>query len=601
MFSAMRIRSLAKRVRGTEKLCFRKMRNGGSWYEIENTVIFPHSREKFGTDVFSEILKNPDIQAQQTCGYSPALARYSPALFIRVHLRFLEKEGMSQPPPPPPPPPRDAAPPPASLAAELKVTEQCSWLAQLITKTVYELRAKSLTQANERLDAEAMCHKAFTYELFAQMTREVLKKLDKNEQGSQEGAQQVQIMLQNLRRQLETEQGSPDAFVFEQQAVTLIKHAVVEASTVLDQVIGKVGDIASSEEQGSPKRRKLLLGVQGEMQGVVVPALPALIRIVLWLGSGASSGAVKEQGMDDMRSLLLSLETSKDALSSMLDMQQVLMKGFTRQMIDMGMREQQARLQHDTAVEIERLKESLKYGEEMLNMSTFMITDPSGKVIDWGEPARITVGVDKENAMGGHLRDLCYKDSYPDIQEALETVNAGGLNLVAKVKTFVRTVVRGKLAYVALTAVAQRDKAGKLLQISWIGEDLTEEHAMHTHMHDEVVQINQEKEALSKEQDATKAANCTLQQELLDVKAQLSKALYSIQSILDDKAGAGGAEQTRKDDDECCVCLDAPKQFMFTPCGHRCVCETCASDVMRTTKECPMCRAAASCIFKVFL
>ena len=242
---------------------------------------------------------------------------------------------MSQPPPPPP---RDAAPPPASLATELKGTEQCSWLTQLMTKTVYELRAKSLTQANERLDAEAMCHKAFTYELFAQMTREVLKKLDKNEQGSQEGAQQVQIMLQNLRCQLETEQGLPDTFVFEQQAVTLIKHAVVEASTVLDQVIGKVGVIASSEEQGSPKRRNLLLGVQGEMQGVVVPALPELIRIVLWLGSGSSSGAVKEQGMDDMRSLLLSLETSKDALSSMLDMQQVLMKGFTRQMIDMGIR-----------------------------------------------------------------------------------------------------------------------------------------------------------------------------------------------------------------------------------------------------------------------
>ena len=85
-------------------------------------------------------------------------------------------------------------------------------------------------------------------------------------------------------------------------------------------------------------------------------------------------------------------------------------------------------------VEIERLKESLKYSEEMLNMSTFMITNPSGQVIDWGEPARITVGVDKENALGGHLRDLCYKESYPDIEEAPETVNVGGLSLVAKVK-----------------------------------------------------------------------------------------------------------------------------------------------------------------------
>jgi hypothetical protein len=153
-------------------------------------------------------------------------------------------------------------------------------------------------------------------------------------------------------------------------------------------------------------------------------------------------------------------------------------------------------------------------------MSTFMITNPSGKVIDWGEPARITVGIDKDNAMGGHLRDLCYKDSYPDIEEAIETVNAGGLSVVAKVKTFMRTLVRDKPAYVALTAVAQRDKAGKLLQISWIGEDLTEERAMHSDMHDEVVQINKEKEALITEMHATKAENCTLITEMHATKAE---------------------------------------------------------------------------------
>ena len=162
-------------------------------------------------------------------------------------------------------------------------------------------------------------------------------------------------------------------------------------------------------------------------------------------------------------------------------------------------------------------------------MSTFMITDPSGKVIDWGEPARITVGLDKQDAMGGHLRDLCYKDSYPDIEEALETVNAGGLSLVAKVKTFMRTLVRDKPAYVALTAVAQRDKAGKLLRIAWIGEDLTEERALHSDMHDEVVQINKEKEALSTELHTTKAANYALQQELFKAREEIGemKALQS--------------------------------------------------------------------------
>ena len=91
-------------------------------------------------------------------------------LFSRNLSFELWKGGMSQPPLPAAAPPYTA--PPASFATELDGAEQCSWLAQLSAKTVYELRAKSLTQGNEMLDAEAMCHKAFTYELFAQMTRD---------------------------------------------------------------------------------------------------------------------------------------------------------------------------------------------------------------------------------------------------------------------------------------------------------------------------------------------------------------------------------------------------------------------------------------------
>jgi hypothetical protein len=44
------------------------------------------------------------------------------------------------------------------------------------------------------------------------------------------------------------------------------------------------------------------------------------------------------------------------------------------------------------------------------------------------------------------------------------------------------------------------------------------------------------------------------------------------------------------DEDECCVSMDAPKSFVFAPCGHRCACETCANDVIRKTKECPVFR-----------
>ena len=50
-----------------------------------------------------------------------------------------------------------------------------------------------------------------------------------------------------------------------------------------------------------------------------------------------------------------------------------------------------------------------------------------------------------------------------------------------------------------------------------------------------------------------------------------------------EEAATDGAPETRAVDgpqavDECCMCLEASKQFMFAPCGHRCVCETCAED-----------------------
>ena len=69
-----------------------------------------------------------------------------------------------------------------------------------------------------------------------------------------------------------------------------------------------------------------------------------------------------------------------------------------------------------------------------------------------------------------------------------------------------------------------------------------------------------------------------------------------------DQAKEVGAAGAVADDDHdfCCVCLDAPKQFVFGPCGHVCVCETCASEIMQTAKECPMCRTPALTAFKVF-
>jgi hypothetical protein len=52
---------------------------------------------------------------------------------------------------------------------------------------------------------------------------------------------------------------------------------------------------------------------------------------------------------------------------------------------------------------------------------------------------------------------------------------------------------------------------------------------------------------------------------------------------------------------ECKVCMHAPKSHLFVPCGHMCVCSSCAAAVMKATKRCPICCTPASQVVKLFL
>lgn len=40
----------------------------------------------------------------------------------------------------------------------------------------------------------------------------------------------------------------------------------------------------------------------------------------------------------------------------------------------------------------------------------------------------------------------------------------------------------------------------------------------------------------------------------------------------------------------CTVCLEAPSDHLVVPCGHQCGCETCLTEIIATTKKCPICR-----------
>jgi E3 ubiquitin-protein ligase RGLG len=51
----------------------------------------------------------------------------------------------------------------------------------------------------------------------------------------------------------------------------------------------------------------------------------------------------------------------------------------------------------------------------------------------------------------------------------------------------------------------------------------------------------------------------------------------------------------------CAVCMDAPRDAAFVPCGHVALCCRCAAAVMATSRRCPICRAAPQTHLRVYL
>ena len=48
---------------------------------------------------------------------------------------------------------------------------------------------------------------------------------------------------------------------------------------------------------------------------------------------------------------------------------------------------------------------------------------------------------------------------------------------------------------------------------------------------------------------------------------------------------------TAPEDEECIVCLDAARTYVFRPCGHRVSCQVCALALLSRVDTCPWCRA----------
>jgi hypothetical protein len=64
---------------------------------------------------------------------------------------------------------------------------------------------------------------------------------------------------------------------------------------------------------------------------------------------------------------------------------------------------------------------------------------------------------------------------------------------------------------------------------------------------------------------------------------------------------AAPAPHPDAEETQCVVCFDAPKDHIIVPCGHQCVCASCAEQLTKTrTPMCPVCRGPLRKTMKVF-
>ena len=239
----------------------------------------------------------------------------------------------------------------------------------------------------------------------------------------------------------------------------------------------------------------------------------------------------------------MALEISKSTLSNMLNMNQQLMAGFTQQMMDVERRQQREREFQQKAVrDLESMRLALRESkcelaesQRMLNVSTFVITDLDGQVLEWSELAQHVTGINKTDALATDVRLLC--DERDQIQAALEALKHAAAHdppmLALKVHMSIveNSVERAdKKVFVSLKAVAQRDNEGRVVQVRWIGEDITHEHDLLAQKHQEHASVSQE---LARAQESNEELRRKLS-ESNNEKEQLSCELLKFKELISD-------------------------------------------------------------------
>jgi len=86
-------------------------------------------------------------------------------------------------------------------------------------------------------------------------------------------------------------------------------------------------------------------------------------------------------------------------------------------------------------------------------------------------------------------------------------------------------------------------------------------------------------------------------EEVLRIEQVEDRSRYLVEKALDSRMEA------KSNDKLCCICMKAQRECAFTPCGHRCVCTTCACFTIEgndSKAQCPMCRAAVFGTLRIY-
>jgi hypothetical protein len=89
---------------------------------------------------------------------------------------------------------------------------------------------------------------------------------------------------------------------------------------------------------------------------------------------------------------------------------------------------------------------------------------------------------------------------------------------------------------------------------------------------------------------------------VVEEKVQIPQGVFVVKSLFggtetEDEAAAATAPTEY--DDECVVCLSAPRDTALLPCRHLCVCSSCAQQLRRQTNKCPVCRSVVSMLLQL--